>query len=183
MKRILVAFAAVLTLTLGLVAPAGAQADVSITATPGNVDAAGEHEITVTGEGYTGPAFLLPCPGAEGDMALLADDGACDLANLTPVTPDADGTFEVTTTFDIPEEGLVIVVGNAAQTEVGPALITVGAEAMAETMEDDGEAEAMTDDASLADTGVESSVLLIAGGTVLIAGMLIVNSRRELAKI
>lgn len=181
MKRILVALAAILTLTLGLVAPAAAQGDQEIVATPSSVDAAGEHEITVEGSGYTGPAFLLPCPGAGGDLAAVAED-SCDLGSLTPVAPDSDGNFTATVTWDIPAEGLVMVVGNAAQTEVAAAVVSVGGgEAMAdESMEDDAMEEASDD---LAETGVESSVLVIAGGAILAAGALFINSRRELAKI
>ena len=186
MKRILISLAALMTLLIGFAAPASAQGDQAITADPSNVAEAGEHEITVTGSGYTGPAFLLPCPGAEGDLTKVVEDGACDLGSLTPVTPDDDGNFEASATFDIPEQGLVMVVGNAAQTEVAAAVVTVGgeAEAEAEAEAEEEAAPAVASDESgedaLAETGIEAYQLVIIGAAVAMAGAMVTRTRREM---
>jgi len=183
-KRILISLAVLTTLLIGFAAPASAQGDQSITADPSNVAEAGEHEINVTGSGYTGPAFLLPCPGAEGDLTKVAEDGACDLGALTPVTPDDDGNFEASATFEIPEQGLVMVVGNAAQTEVAVALVTVGGEAEAEAEAEEEAAPAVASDDSgddaLAETGIEAYQLVIIGAAVAMAGAMVSRTRREM---
>ncbi|MEM8706673.1 MAG: LPXTG cell wall anchor domain-containing protein [Actinomycetota bacterium] len=120
MKRLLLAVSAAFVLTIAVAAPAGAQ---TVSIDPNPVSEAGEQEITVTGTGFTDDGFLLACPGANADPAQLAED-SCDLVNLTPYSA---GDWELTVTFDVPEEGLLIVAGNAAQTEVVPAVISVGA--------------------------------------------------------
>lgn len=174
MKKTLMALVAALGMLVAVVAmatPAHAQ-EQTITSDPASVEEAGEHELTVTGAGYTGPAFLLPCPGAGGDPTAIAED-SCDTGALTPVTPDDDGNWEATVTFDIPAEGLVMVAGNAAQTEVGATVVMVGA--MEEAME---ESESMEDD-SLADTGNEAIVFALVGLTALMAGVMFLNTRRE----
>ncbi|MEO0492816.1 MAG: LPXTG cell wall anchor domain-containing protein [Actinomycetota bacterium] len=120
MKRLLLAVSTALVLTVAVAVPASAQ---SVSIDPNPVAEAGEQEITVTGTGFTDDGFLLACPGANADPAQLAED-SCDLANLSPY---AAGDWELTVTFDVPEIGLLIVAGNAAQTEVVSAVITVGA--------------------------------------------------------
>ena len=131
MKRLLLAITAAFAMTIAVAAPAGAQ---TVSIDPNPVAAAGEQEITVTGTGFTDDGFLLACPGANADPAQLAED-SCDLANLTPYTA---GDWELTVTFDVPEIGLLIVAGNAAQTEVVPAVITVGADAADEELPNTG---------------------------------------------
>jgi len=170
-----------------MVAPAGAQGDQAITAEPASVSEAGEHEFTVTGTGYSGAAFLLPCPGAEGDLTKVAEEGACDLNNLTPVAADDDGNVEGTATYDVPEEGLVIVIGDATQTEVAVTLITVGEAEAAADDADDAEADDSGDDAAasdsgddaLASTGAESFQFIVIGATMLMAGLMLARFSRR----
>ncbi len=181
--------------------PAAAQDGPSITVEPSSVDAAGEAEFTVTGEGWTAapPVFVLPCEApASGDIADV-DSATCDTANLTPATP-ADGSFEVTVTYDVPEGGLAIAAGDAAQSESASALITVGAaaegegEAAAEgegeeMAEGDAEAEAvaetdeMAEGEELAETGIESGLLAIIGIAVLAAGAMVLTSTRRVGRV
>ena len=88
-----------------LAAPAAAQDGPSITVEPATVDAAGETEFTVTGAGWTAapPIFVLPCFTVTTLEDLEAEGAAaCDTAALTPATP-ADGAFEVTVTYEVPE--------------------------------------------------------------------------------
>lgn len=131
MKRLLLAISAAFVMTIAVAAPASAQ---TVDIDPNPVSEAGEQEITVTGTGFTDDGFLLPCPGANADPAQLAED-SCDLTNLTPYSA---GDWELTVTFDIPAEGLLIVAGNAAQTEVVPAVITVGEAAAEEELPNTG---------------------------------------------
>lgn len=154
---------------------AAAQDGPAISADPASVEAPGSVDVTVTGTGFTTDGFLLSCAGLEGnvDGALSADGSECDLAALTPYAVDDAGGWTATATFDIPAEGLVLVAGNADQTESARVLVSVGAAAET-TAEDGGEEE-------LANTGVESAALVVIAGAVIIAGgMLAATQRRRL---
>lgn len=159
--------------------PASAQDGPTITVEPGSVDAAGSHDLTITGSGWTAapPVFVLPCPGANGSIDEFAAQGAdaCDTGALTPATPD-DGSFEVTVTYDIPAEGLVIAAGDAGQTESAVAIVTVGGGGDAPTEEATVEAAP-----EMPATGAESAPLAIAGMAVLAAGAMVVGFSRKLS--
>lgn len=177
MKKIILALVVAAGLMGLSIAPAAAQ-DQTLTVDPGSVEAAGEYEFTVVGEGFTVPVFLLPCPGAEGDPAALATGEAadlCDTSKLTPVTPDDAGRWEATVTYEVGDSGLVLVAGDQAQTNSAVGVVTVGAaeEAPAE------EAPAEEAEEPLANTGVESGLLAIIGLSVALAGaMILFESRR-----
>ena len=161
-------------------APAQAQDGPTLTVEPASVDAAGEHEFTVTGSGWTAapPIFVLPCEAPASGEAADVDASTCDTGSLTPANP-TDGAFEVTVTFDVPEGGMAIAAGDAAQSEAAAAVVTVGA--AAEAAEDDG-GEAAEDegaDEALADTGAESGLLAIAGIAVVAGGAMVVNTSRR----
>ena len=98
----------------------------TITVEPASVPGRGTHAFTVRGEGWLAapPIFILPCsPGV--DDGLDAELGeACDSADLTPATP-VDGAFEVTVTYDVGPDGLVIAAGDATQTQSAIAAIEV----------------------------------------------------------
>jgi LPXTG-motif cell wall-anchored protein len=159
MKKLLT-IGAVLGLMLALVAPASAQG-ASITADPASVSESGSADLTVSGTGFTSDGFLLACPGANGDPAQLAED-SCDIANLTAYTA-GDWTLDVT--YDIPAEGLLIVAGNADQTEVATFVIAIGEVAQAEE--------------ELPNTGGNTQALLV-GALVLFAaaGAFVVGGRK-----
>lgn len=169
-------------LVFGNMTEAFAQGDESMKA---NVAEAGEQEVTITGEGWEpGLAiFILPCPGIE-DLADATGD-ACDSSALTPVTVGADGTFEATAEWDIPAEGLIFAAGDAARTAGATARVTVGDVAddgAEEDPADDGEGGDGGDDteagsdstesenADLADTGVETQILLNVGLLLVFGG-------------
>ncbi len=176
--------------------PAAAQDGPSITVEPSSVEAAGEAEFTITGEGWTAapPIFVLPCFTVSTPEE-IAEQGAaaCDTAALTPATP-ADGAFEVTVTYDVPETGMCIAAGDAAQSEAGFACISVGA-AEEEAMEEEAtEEEGMEEEAAgtdeeagadeeLAETGIESGLLAIIGVAVLAAGAMVLTSTRRVGRI
>lgn len=157
---------AVLGLMVAMVAPAAAQ-DQTVTIDPQSVAEAGEATVTVSGSGFTEPGFVLPCPGANGDPTALSED-SCDLASLTPFSP-TDGEFTLEVTYDVPAEGLVVVAGNAAQTEVGANVILVGAPAAEATAAD-----------TLPETGAESWMFLVVGAAVLAGGLMVLRFRNEL---
>ena len=192
MKRArLIALAIGLGLVALLAAPAGAQDGPTITVDPLNVEAAGEQEFTVVGEGWTAepPIFVLPCFPVNTLEDLAAQGAAaCDTAALTPATP-ADGAFEATVTYDVPAEGMCIASGDAAQSEGAFVCITVGAaaeggeeaegegeEAPAEGEEAEGEGEE-----ELANTGVESGLLAIVAVAIIAAGAMVVRTTRRFA--
>lgn len=114
-------FRAAVTLAalVALAAPASAQ---SVEVNPPAVSEPGTYDFTISGTGFSDDGFVLACPGANGDPALLSE-GSCDLANLTPYTA---GDWSVDVSYDVPAEGLVVVAGNAAQTEVAPTVIVIG---------------------------------------------------------
>jgi hypothetical protein len=164
--------------------PAGAQDGPSITVEPATVDTADEHEFTITGTGWsaTTPIFVLPCAFPETGSAGDIDADTCDATNLTPATAE-DGLFTVTVTFDVPAEGIAIAAGDTDQTEAGAAVVTVSAaqdDDAAET-EDEGEAEGGDDaqEAELANTGVESGLLIIVAVAVIAGGTMVVGATRR----
>ena len=177
MRKTLTIIAVTLLASAGWVGTAAAQDGPTITVEPATVDAPGETEFVVTGSGWTAapPIFVLPCAAPESGDPADVDSATCDTANLTPATP-ADGAFEVTVTFEVPEGGLAIAAGDAAQTEAAAAVVTVGGEAAAEG--EDGAAEG-EDGGELAETGVESMLLVIVAIAVMAAGAMVLHSTRR----
>ena len=159
MKKILT-IAALLGLVTMLAAPASAQG-ATITSSPSSVSEAGEANLTVSGSGFTDDGFLLPCPGANADPAQLAED-SCDLTNLSPYNA---GDWSLNVTYDIPAEGLLIVAGNAAQTESATLVITVGG--------------AGSDD-ELPNTGANTQALLVTALVLFAAAGALVAGNRKL---
>ena len=191
----------VLGLGLALIAifaapAASAQDGPAITVEPANVDAAGDVEFTITGTGWTAapPIFVLPCTATTLDELTATGADTCDTAALTPATP-ADGAFEVTVTYTVPEEGMCIAAGDAGQTESGGACITVGggdaaaeeeaageeAAAEEEGAEEEAVAEEAAADEELATTGVESGQVAIIALAMLGAGAMAVGYTRRFA--
>lgn len=174
-------------------APAAAQDGPTLTVEPASVEAAGENEFTITGAGWTAapPIFVLPCFTVSTPEE-IAEQGAaaCDTAALTPATP-ADGAFEVTVTYDVPETGMCIAAGDAAQTESSAVCIAVGAAAEEEApVEEGAEEEAVTTDEeaageeeALAETGIESGLLAIIGMAILAAGAMVLTGTRRVGRI
>ncbi|MGB0502290.1 MAG: LPXTG cell wall anchor domain-containing protein [Acidimicrobiales bacterium] len=152
------AITAAFALTIAVAAPTSAQ---TVEIDPNPVSGAGEQEVTVTGTGFTDDGFLLPCPGANADPAQLAED-SCDLTNLTPYTA---GDWEHTVTYDVPAGGLLIVAGNAAQTESATLVITVGG--------------AGSDD-ELPNTGANTQALLVTALVLFAAAGAFVAGNRKL---
>ncbi len=182
--------AKLLALGLGLAliaifaAPAGAQDGPTLTVEPATVEAPGEYEFTVTGAGFTAapPIFILPCDAPESGNPADIDSDTCDTGNLTPATPE-DGAFEVTVTYTVPEGGLAIAAGDAAQTEAAAAVVTIGA--AQEEGGDDGAAEEEGGEEEggeeLANTGVESGLLAVIAIAVLGGGAMAVGYTRRFA--
>lgn len=143
-----------------------AQDGPSITADPSSVEEAGEYTFTVTGSGWTGsPIAVLPCDmPASGDLDDV-DSSTCDQGNMNVVGAlDADGGFTTEITLNVPENGIVIGSGDFAQTESASLAITVG------MMEDD----------MLAETGVNTSLLVIIGAGIALAGVMVFGLSRRL---
>jgi hypothetical protein len=171
-----------LALVAVLAAPAAAQDGPTLTSDVTNVEAAGEQEFTITGAGWTAapPIFVVPCMGATNlDEMAAAGVAACDLAALTPVTPE-DGAFEVVAVYDVPAEGMCISASDAGSIEAATICITVGAAEEAPAEEAPAE-EAAAEEEELADTGVESGLLAIIGLAVVGAGVMTVGYTRRFA--
>jgi hypothetical protein len=173
--------------------PAAAQDGPTLTVEPTSVEAAGETEFTITGEGWTAapPIFVLPCFTVSTPEEISEQGAAaCDTAALTPATP-ADGAFEVTVTYDVPETGMCIAAGDAAQSEAGFACISVGAAAEEEAPAEEGteeeaagtDEEAAGEEEELAITGIESGLLAIIGMAVLAAGAMVLTSTRRVGRV
>ena len=63
-----------------------------------SVPEAGTYDITIDGAGFSVQVFVLQCPGAAGDLEVLAEGEAsalCDLGNLLPGAPDGDGALSL----------------------------------------------------------------------------------------
>lgn len=187
-----------MTVLFATMGTAAAQ-DQTITIEPASVAEAGEHEFTITAEGFNPtPGFLLPCPGAEGSLETIADgDPAtlCDLSNLYPYTVDDDGGWTATVSYEIPDIGLVLAAGDTGGDNAAAALISIGAEEEVAAADDadEEEEEAAADDAAdaapattstgLAETGTESAFLVIIGATMLLAGLMMYRSGRAFSRL
>lgn len=209
MKKILIVLAIVAGLVIAFSGASSAQDELGLTADPPSVEAAGEAEITFTGTGFTvAELFMTPCPGADGDIANLADPlTQCDLDNPSVVAPTAGEAWTVTVTYDIPEIGLLVVASDLAQTEQAFTTVTVGApegsddggeetdggdeaaDSGDEAADSSDEAADSSDEAAdgeeeeLANTGTESDMLLVVGITVLVGGAFLALSTRRFRQL
>jgi LPXTG-motif cell wall-anchored protein len=181
--KLLMIVTVVAMMGLAFAAPASAQDEPSVTADPPYVEAPGEATFIVSGEGFSDPGlFILPCDIPEGDDTPTVD--TCDVSNILPVSPDADGKIaETEVTYDIPEGGLAIAISNADASEGAWAVITIGAamddeEEVAEEPEENEVAEE-----ELPETGSESTQLAIIGLTIAAGGAMVVAGSRRLGKI
>ncbi len=165
MKKLITMLAVMMAVTVGFAGVASAQAPTGEMAVSG-VTEAGSQDLEVTVSGFTpGLAlFVLPCP-IVADLASF-DAGTCDTGNLTPVVAGDDGSATVTTTQDVPAEGMLLVAGDAARTEFAIAVVTVGGAAGGSH-------------AALADTGVDTGVLAVIAGTMIAGGALVVGTTRR----
>lgn len=166
--------------------PAGAQEQRPVTVEPANVDAPGEAEFTVSASEFTGaaPYGVIPCFTVTTVEELATADLAteCDAGAITLVTEATDGAWTATVTYDVPEGGMCILGFDLGQTEGGGACVTVGAAA-----EEGGEGAETTaeeeggEDEELANTGVESGLLVIFGIAIVGAGAMAVGYTRRFA--
>ena len=142
---------------------ASAQDGPSITVEPSSVEEAGEHTFTVTGTGWTGsPVAVLPCDYPEGGDPNAVDASSCDQGNMAVVGAlDGDGGFTQEITINVPEEGRWVGAGDFAQTESAGAGVTVGMEEMPAT-------------------GVNTSLLVIIGAGIALAGVMVFGLSRRL---
>lgn len=143
----------------------------TISVSPSSVEEAGEHTFTVTGSGWSvASTNVLPCnipegaDGAEIDASVhCANFANLNLGNMVSGAAVTDGSFEATITVNVPEQGVFIVSGDTAQTEAARALVSVG------MME--GELPA---------TGVNTSLLVIIGTVIALAGVMVLGLSRRL---
>ncbi|MCY3577343.1 MAG: hypothetical protein OXH53_08515 [bacterium] len=147
---------------------ASAQDGPSISVDPSYVEAAGEHTFTVTGTGWTGsPIAVLPCDYPEGGDPNAVDGDTCDQGSMSVVGAlDGDGGFTVEVTLDVPEPGIWVGAGDFARTESAGAGVTVG----------------MMDDMMPA-TGVNTSLLVIIGTGIALAGVMVFGLSRRLRSL
>lgn len=174
MKKMITALVAVTVLFFGLAGTAAAQEPTGVLEiNPATVDEAGEQEFVVAlSEFSPGLAlFVLPCAAPDGgDMSQFDAATACDQSQLSPVVADDNGAGTVTATYEVTENGLVIVAGDAAQSEFGIAIVpppgaggTGGGDAAAE----------------LAETGVETGILAVVATTMVAGGAMVVRQMRR----
>ncbi len=171
--------------------PAIAQDGPTLTVDP--VAAAGENTVVINGSGFPADlaGFLFPCAGSETAADWIAADpgtkqASCDIGALTPVTADADGNFSAELTVDVPENGLVIGMGDAAQTISTAVDIVVGSadagadEAPAEEEAPAEDAEPAAESGDLAKTGVETPIMVGLGIALLGVGVGATRAGRRL---
>ncbi len=165
-----------LVAVVGLFAASPALAQDGPTLSVDPVAAAGENTVVINGSGFPADlaGFIFPCAAAESAAAWIAaspeDKGAlCDIGALTPVTADADGNFSAELTVDVPEGGLVMGMGDADQTISTAVDIAIGEAAAADEAPAEEEPAAETGD--LAQTGVETPVMVGLGIALLGMGV------------
>lgn len=187
MTTIAAASAVALAALLFFATPASAQDGETISVSPSSVAAEeGTYTVTVSGEGWTGaPAlFVTLCSGAEGGDSDAINEGNATSACPTILTdgargnPGDDGTWsydlEVTVTQgDIDNGQIAILAGELAPGTEWSAGVNLGVgESDGDDMEDD----------AMADSGAESGLLAVIGGSVIVAGLLTIGLGRRIAK-
>jgi len=144
--------------------------DQTLTVDPSVVAEAGDYDVAISGSGYTAGSSrnLAVCSTAE-DGAI---DGAAGLMQYCggfgdTVTIGDDGTYSTTIEgVSVGEAGVTILLFELVQDgEAGSATVVIG--------------EAMDDD-MLADTGVETSLLVIIGAGIALAGVMVFGLSRRL---
>ena len=124
---------------------------------PPYVESPGEYTFMVTGEGWTAtpPYGVLACPD-------LVDQITCHRESGVTVTELEDGLFTAEIIVQVPPEGIYIGVGDFAEIQAAAVKITVG---MMEEMPA---------------TGVNSSVPVIIGAGIALAGLMVFGLSRRL---
>lgn len=146
---------------------ASAQDEQTLTLTPSVVPEAGTHDILVEGEGYTlSSVNLLFCGTADEALILEPAGGAGLIAECggfgDSVDLEADGTYSATHSVEVGEDGAYVLLFQlAADGEGAGAAITIG-------------------EAELADTGVNTSLLVIIGTGIALAGVMVFGLSRRL---
>ena len=148
---------------------ASAQDGQSLTADPSVVAEAGDYQVAISGSGYTAGASrnVAVCSTAE-DGAI---SGAAGLMQFCggfgdTITIGDDGTYSATLDVTVTEDGVTILLFELAEDgEAASATVVIG-----EVMEDD----------MLAETGVETSVLVIIGAGIALAGLMVFGLSRRM---
>ncbi len=138
----------------------------AITAEPSYVEAPGEHTFEVTGTGYTAAAVnLTACDtGNPDDVTSDTFMGLCGLG--AAATSGGDGTFTGTITTEVGADGTVLVMTELmpGTTQSASVHIPIGAPEMEE----------------MPATGVNSSLLVILGTGIALAGVMVFGLSRRL---
>jgi len=202
MKKSLVIVSLLALLALLFASQAGAQDGPTLTVDPDTVEEAGPADLTVTGAGFSAgiDLFVLSCIAPDGDLSAINGQDDCDVQNLTPVTADSDGNFEVEVNYEI-VENFAVLAGDSAQTESAGALVAIsgGASGSTTTTEapestttteppettttvaDDAGA-TDTEDGELPDTGAESDIIIGGALALAAAGVLATRGGRLLRR-
>ena len=139
--------------------------DQTLTADPSVVAEAGDYQVTINGSGYTS-RNLAVCNTAE-DGAI---DGAAGLMQYCggfgdTVTIGDDGTYSATLDVSVGDDGVTILLFELVQDgEAGSATVVIG-----EVMDDE-----------LPATGVNTSLLVIIGAGIALAGVMVFGLSRRL---
>ncbi len=144
--------------------------DQTLTADPSVVSEPGTYDIAISGSGYTPDSGRNLAVCSTGDPEQM--DGAAGLMQYCggfgdSVTIGSDGTYSTTIEgVEITEDGVTILLFELVQDgEAGVVSINIG-----EAMEDD----------MLAETGVETSVLVIIGAGIALAGVMVFGLSRRM---
>lgn len=140
----------------------------TVTVDPSYVEEAGEHTITVTGTGWSAsPVAVLPC-NYDDDGNVI--ENTCNQGNMQVVSAlDADGGFTVEITVDVPEEGIHIGAGSFDRSETAATTGRGGAGSIQVGMMEEMPA-----------TGVNTSLLVIIGAGIALAGVMVFGLSRRL---
>ncbi len=157
MKRTMALVAAVSMLALfALTSQASAQGDPTVSVDPAYVSEAGDHTVTVSGDGWQAPVAITACPGYGGVNPDTIDQGSAiancpDLiADMSAPVPAPGGSFSTEKTFSVPAEGLVIMAFTPEPSASARTVVMVG-EAMGDDMADDMDGDDMAEGDDMGD--------------------------------
>ncbi len=152
--------------------------EAQLVANPSAVEAPGTHDFELTGTGFTVASLNFAICNT-GDQDVLNSEIESDAVGTlmarcggfgNPVSADADGTYNITAEgVDVTEDGVTFLLFELREGgEAGNVAVNIGA---------------MEDMEELAETGVNTSLLVIIGAGIALAGVMVFGLSRRLRTV
>ena len=174
-----------LTAAAVLVLGAGIAPAAEIEVAPADPDP-GSQELTIEAAGFEADTavYAVPCTVPDSGSAEDITPDDCDITSVVTATTDADGRATFVVTWDIPDVGLAVFVGDEMRTDQATVILgdAVPAADPDTPAGDDPQVEVLgttVDESELADTGADTDVLLLVAAALIGIGLLTMDAGRR----